>query len=263
MNADKIAVIGAGAYGSALGEILSVKGYSVSYYDPKLRESDISKTLSGASYILLVVPSNTIEHVLPLLPKDLPLIIATKGILSCSVFDGFSDKMLISGPGFAKDIVLERKTKLTATDHRVIDLFSANYLSFDYTDDFNGVLMCGSLKNVYAIGAGLLGLDHGAPLWRKYITEVYRELKSILTLNASNPDTVDLACGVGDLMLTCDTPSRNYQFGVNLRDDPNYKTRDTLEGLSTIQSIKEGELEIPEDAAILKDIIKKVSNGTK
>ena len=259
----KIAVIGAGVYGAALGDILSEKGFLVLYYDPKLPDTNIVSVVDRANYILLAAPSTSVDHILPSLPKDIPLIVATKGILSKDTFSEFSDVMLISGPGYAVDIVKKKKTKLTATDSRVIELFSTNYLSFDYTDDFQGVLLSGSLKNVYAIGAGILSLEYGSPEWRKYISDAYLEFKSILKINDCDPHTADLSCGIGDLKLTCDTPSRNYQFGQDLANNKKTSTHETVEGLSTARSIHDGKLALPEDADILKNIVKRVIDGTK
>ena len=259
----KVAVIGAGAYGAALGDILSEKGFLVLYYDPKLPDTDIVSVVDGASYTLLATPSAAIDTVLPSLARGIPLIVATKGILKKETFTDFSDVMLISGPGFAIDIVKKKKTLLTTTDTRVFDLFSTEYLSFDYTNDFSGVLLSGSLKNVYAIGAGILGLEYGSPKWRKYITDVYSEFKSILKTNSCDPHTADLSCGIGDLKLTCDTPSRDYQFGLNLANDRKFSPHETVEGASTAQAIYDGELALPEDADILKGIVKRVIDGIK
>ena len=259
----KIGIIGAGAYGEILGSILSDKGLLVSFYDPKLPDSDISRAIDGADYVLLAVPSAVANDVLPLLNHDTPLIVATKGIVSKKIFSGFNDIMLISGPGFAKDIAAKKKTILTATDHRVIDLFSTDYLSFDYTNDIQGVLLCGSLKNVYAIGAGFLNLNYGSPNWRRYISDIYVELKTILIYNSCDPRTADLSCGIGDLKLTCDTPSRNFQFGQDFAKSGSNIPHETVEGLSALKAIHNGGLALPEDAVILKSIIRRVLNGTK
>ena len=131
----KIAIMGAGAFGTALGGILADKGYDIDYYDSKVEREKLSDVLKGAKYILLAVPSKAMPYVLPYLPKNIPLIVATKGVLSDKTFAGFKDYMVLSGPGFADDIKAGKKTKLTATDERIINLFGTEYLSFDYTDD--------------------------------------------------------------------------------------------------------------------------------
>ena len=251
----KIAILGAGAFGTALGGILAEKGYDIDYYDSRFEQERLSDALSGTKYIVLCVPSKVVPHLLPYLPKNQPLIIATKGILSAKTFADFKDYMALSGPGFADDIKAKKLTKLTATDDRVVELFSTNYLSFDKTSDIQGMLMCGALKNVYAIGAGLLGLKSNTKEHKKYLDDVAKEMKSVLASNNANADTVDLVCGKGDLKITCDNPSRNYEFGQILRKNPDAQPEKTVEGVSALKRIKKGEIVVPKDATILNNLM--------
>lgn len=252
----KIAVLGAGAFGTALGGILADKGYDIDYYDSRLEREKLSDVLAKAKYIVLCVPSKAAPHLLPYLPKNKPLIVATKGILSDEVFADFKDYMILSGPGFADDIKTAKKTKLTATDGRIIELFGTDYLTFDKTNDRCGVLMCGALKNVYAILAGLDGLEPNTKEHNRFLTEVAEEMKALLSANGARPETVDLVCGKGDLKITCAYPSRNYEFGRILRENPNAQPEKTVEGVSALKRIKRGEIKVPEKAAILRKLMK-------
>ena len=254
----KIAILGAGAFGTALGGVLAEKGYDIDYYDPKLEQERLEDVVERAETIVLVVPSKAVPHLLPHLPKNKPLIAATKGLLGDKMFANFEDLMVISGPGFAEDIKAGKDTRLTATDSRAIDMFTTDYLTFDLTDDKNGVLLCGSLKNVYAILAGLLGLKRETAEWMKFIGDTSVEMKKILKLNGAKPSTVDLACGIGDLKLTCGYPSRNYEYGDILRKNSEYEPTNTVEGLTALRKIKRGEIQIPEDAVILKDLLARI-----
>lgn len=251
----KIAIMGAGAFGTALGGVLADKGYDIDYYDPKIERENLAQVLSGAKMVLLAVPSEAVPHTLPYLPKNIPLIVATKGILSDRTFINFKDYMVLSGPGFADDIKAGKKTKLTATDKRITRMFSTDFLSFDYTDDKRGVLMCGALKNVYAILAGILGLKRESKDWYDFIFEVSEEMRSILAYNGAEAETVDLACGVGDLKLTCGYPSRNYEFGDLLRGNPDYQPEKTVEGVSALKKIKRGEIILPDNLPHLSDLL--------
>ena len=200
--------------------------------------------------------ANLVYILLPFLPKDKPLIIATKGFLEAHNFADFKDYMILSGPGFAADIKAGKETHLTATDSRVVELFTTDYLTFDFTTDKNGVLMCGALKNVYAIYAGLLDLKSGTKERENFLTEVAEEMKALLTANNARPQTVGLACGVGDLDLTCALPSRNFEFGQILRSNPKAKPEKTVEGLTALGKIKRGEIRVPDKAVKLKELIK-------
>ena len=254
----KVAMLGAGAFGTALGGILAGKGYDIDYYDSKVEKERLSDVLQKAKYIVLCVPSKAVPHLLPYIPKDVPLIIATKGILNDVPFREFKDYMVLSGPGFANDIKAQKKTLLTATDSRIVDLFSTDYMKFDFTDDRRGVLMCGALKNVYAILAGLKNLKRETALWREFINDVTEEMKLILMENGAEEDTVELACGVGDLKLTCGMPSRNYEYGTILSKKPDYEPANTVEGLSAIRRIRRYEISIPDQTKLLKEVLNAV-----
>lgn len=251
----KIAIIGAGAFGTALGGILAEKGLDIDYYDPKFERENLAEVVDGAKYILLTAPSQAVPYILPHLPKEIPLIVATKGILSAMTFRDFKDIMVLSGPGFADDIKAKKSTVLTATDQRVLELFSTSYLTFDFTTDNNGVLMCGALKNIYAIEAGVRGLSRGIKAWEEFIKAVCVEMKAILEANGAKGETVDLVCGVGDLMLTCGYPSRNFEFGDKLRQNPDYQPEKTVEGLTAVKKIVRKEIEIPDGLSIMEGII--------
>lgn len=251
----KIAILGAGAFGTALGEILAGKANDIDYYDSKLEREKLSEVLAPVKYMVLSVPSKVAPFLLPYLPKEKPMIVATKGFLDDHNFKDFKDYMVLSGPGFAADIKAERETHLTTTDQRVIDLFSTSYLTFDYTSDKKGVLMCGALKNIYALYAGFLDLKPGSKKHEDYLTEVAEEMKALLLANSADPATVDLSCGVGDLRLTCDYPSRNYEFGRILFQNPQAEPEKTVEGLTALSRVKRGEIVVPENVIKLKELI--------
>lgn len=251
----KIAILGAGAFGTALGGILAEKGYDIDYYDSRIERERLSGVIADAKYVVLCVPSEAVPYILPHLSKDQPLIVATKGILSDIPFSEFRDFMVLSGPGFAQDIKDHKKTLLTATDSRIVDLFTTDYMQFDFTDDRRGVLMCGALKNVYAILAGIKGLKRESGPWREYISVVSEEMEMVLKINGAEPSTVDLACGIGDLKLTCGMPSRNYEYGTLIKKDPKYVPTNTVEGLSAIRRIKRYDITIPAQAKLMKEVM--------
>ena len=116
----KIAILGAGAFGTALGGILAEKGHDIDYYDSRHTSDNLRDTVSDVGLIILAVPSKAAPYVLPNIPHEKPLVVATKGILLDRFFSDFKDYMILSGPGFADDIKAHKKTILTATDKRII-----------------------------------------------------------------------------------------------------------------------------------------------
>lgn len=250
-----IVILGAGAYGTALGEVLIDNGYFVQYYDLLTKQKTLTEVLAGAEMMVLCVPSEAAPHLLPHLPKDLPLVVATKGILSDRPFAEFKDVMILSGPGYAEDIKAHKQTHLTATDQRIVEMFGTEYLDFDETRDVRGVLMCGALKNVYAILAGLKNLRPGTEQHQQFLNVAAGEMQKILATNGAEPATVDCNCGRGDLKITCYYPSRNYEFGQKLRQDPDYQPEKTVEGWSALRRIRRGEIKLPENLVLLKELM--------
>ncbi len=250
----KVTVLGAGAFGTALGGVLEENGYRVAYYDPVL-EVLLEDALAGAEAIVLAAPSAAVWELTPRLPKNLTLVVATKGLLSCEAFLEFGDFQVLSGPAFARELKEHQETVLTATGKVVAELFERPYLKFDFTTDKVGVLLCGALKNVYAILAGQLQLEPGTEKHAEFLAEVKEEMEAILTANGGEAETFGLSCGVGDLALTCSTGSRNYRFGRKLAQDPKTRPEETVEGVSTLKRIGRGELVVPPEAIKLRGLV--------
>lgn len=253
----RITVLGSGAYGLALGHVLEDKKHDVVYFSLETKNT-LEEALKDAEVIILAIPSKAVSKILPKLPKDLPLIVATKGILDPTIFADFEDVMIMGGAGFAADIERHQKTRLVATDPRVRDLFETPWLKFSLSADEKGILLCGALKNVYALYAGWRNLKPGSTEHEKFIATAFEELKAILFANGANPKTASLPCGLDDLKLSCDFLSRNYEFGQGLNAGKT-KPEKTVEGITTLEHLRAGEIKIPAAAGILRTIIKESS----
>lgn len=237
-----IIIAGHGAYGSALGQVLTENGHLVSYYDPYFDDSVPATAFQTTDVVVIAVPSAHLAAFTPTLAthyNNQPVILATKGVLNLSSFsDKFSNLAALSGPGFAADIMAHVPTFLTATSNTTKLLFSTDYLNIEVTEDIHGVLACGAIKNIYAIGAGLRHLQPETPEFDTYIEQVLAELKSLLPEFGGKPETADLSCGIGDLILTCgSTKSRNYSFGLKLSQDPHAQPDQTTEGLEALYAL--------------------------
>ena len=151
-KASKVAVLGTGAWGTALAKVLAEKGDDVwiwarradlcepinekhenTRYLPGVElphhlhaTHELGRALEGANMVVFVVPSHgtrdVAKAVAPLLPPDVPIVSATKGIENESLM--FMDEVLgdelpsgaknqlafLSGPSFAKELAAHLPT---------------------------------------------------------------------------------------------------------------------------------------------------------
>ena len=197
----KIAILGAGAYGQVLGKLATLGGHEVVFYDPyKLPEQTLGAATKNAALVIYAAPAEAAEQLVPNLPLGVPLVCA------------------LGGAGFAEDFTALLNGKvtepiwLTTSSHLAAEVLAHKGVEFEFTDDTLGIMLCGALKNVYALGAGLLG-GHESDSYLQIATS---EMAQILALNAADPATAQLACGAADLKLTCTPRSRNFLFGQKI-----------------------------------------------
>jgi glycerol-3-phosphate dehydrogenase (NAD(P)+) len=116
--------------------------------------------------------------------------------------------------------------------------------------DVRGVELCGALKNVVAIAAGMLDhLDLGENAKAFMLTRGMAELVRLASAMGAEPATTTGLAGIGDLMVTCASPlSRNHRLGVELaRGVP------LEDALSRIGMVAEGVYASRSASALAKD----------
>lgn len=239
-----IAILGAGAFGKALSKILTDNGHTISYYDPYLfPDVSIDAACYQAGAIVIAIPSDALADFLASYPdylKKVPTILATKGILNIDMFADFAQFSAISGPAFANEIIDGKPATFTASAPFAMGLFKNEQVEIELCDDLPGILLCGALKNVYAIGAGYRSNSENS--MASFIQHAHSETKSYLRNFEANPETAELACGLGDLILTCtNDTSRNFSCGRMLFEghslDEIRQTLGTIEGLNAVPFI--------------------------
>ena len=113
------------------------------------------------------------------------------------------------------------------------------------TNDLIGVQICGSVKNIIAVAAGMLsGMEYPESTQSFLITESLHDIKALISALGGNPKTILSFAGVGDLLLTCtSTKSRNYSFGqlvgkgATKEEIESHLKVNTVEGYHTLKSI--------------------------
>jgi glycerol-3-phosphate dehydrogenase (NAD(P)+) len=132
---------------------------------------------------------------------------------------------VLSGPTFSDEVAKNLPAALvlalppTIEDERARQLqtlLATPRLRVYLSRDVPGVELCGALKNVLAIAAGLvesLGLGHNAKA--ALITRGLAEMSRLVERLGGRPETVTGLAGMGDLVLTATGPqSRNRRFGA-------------------------------------------------
>ena len=199
--------------------------------------ADLASALDGAEIVLSVVPSHLArglyQRMLPWLNENLLFVSATKGLENHSLLRvsevirevaGTSRVAVISGPSFAREVACFEPTAVVAaaTEPGVAETVQAAFSGPTFrvytSSDPIGVEIGGSIKNVVAIGAGVLhgmGLGHNA--MAALITRGLAEMTRLAVAMGGRPQTLAGLAGLGDLVLTCTGDlSRNRTVGIEL-----------------------------------------------
>lgn len=225
--------------------------------------ASMEKALEGSQCILVALPSQTIRSVIDvhkfLIPKDLHIVVCAKGIERTTLYTldevfaevGFDPDHLfyLSGPSFAKEIVMRYPTAVClAGTHQqntksVQNMFLTDYFRVYSSGDVKGVEIAGSLKNVMAIGAGIIdGLGFGKNTISAFITRGLAEILRLGVKLGAQPTTFLGLAGIGDLILTCTGDlSRNRSFGVKIaqgrtKEEAEEELGHVVEGVYTIEA---------------------------
>lgn len=232
--------------------------------DNILFTNNMEEAVSGADLIILVVPANYIDDTTNLLKNyykdNQHICIASKGIeenrgefLHNIVGEILNtDKIgVISGPSFAVDIVESVPVGVTlASKNRdtadiIKQAFANEFFKVSIIEDMIGVSICGCVKNIIAIGSGIInGMGYPISTTSLLITLALDDIKNLIKGLGGNENSILELAGIGDIILTCtSTKSRNFSFGklIGETDDQqvidNYVHNNTIEGLSALVNI--------------------------
>jgi len=173
------------------------------------------------------------QRMLPALNENMLFVSATKGLENHSLLRitevirkvvGTRRVAVVSGPSFAREVARFEPTAVVAAADEpgvaeaVQAAFSGPTFRVYTSSDPIGVEIGGSIKNVVAIGAGVLhgmGLGHNA--MAALITRGLAEMTRLAVAMGGKPQTLAGLAGLGDLVLTCTGDlSRNRAVGVEL-----------------------------------------------
>jgi len=136
----------------------------------------------------------------------------------------WSNICVLSGPNLSREIArgLPAASVVAAENEAVARkaqklLACPNFCVYTNTDVV-GVELGGALKNIIALGAGMVeGLGYGDNAKAAFITRGLMEIAALGVALGANPLTFAGLAGVGDVIATCASPlSRNHYVGVEL-----------------------------------------------
>lgn len=223
-------------------------------YEEALKDASVVFIMTAAKFV-----SGVCKGIMPFINNKMHFVIGSKGIEqeSCrfihEVFLNFINTRhlaVISGPSFAIDIAnlepigLSVAVKANDTLNVLLKCYKDTTIKLRKSNDMIGVELCGSIKNVIAVAAGILeGLGYSESTRSFLITESLHDIKELISALNGKKKTILSYAGVGDLLLTAtSTKSRNYSYGVilgkgNFNEAREYLETTTVEGYYTLKSI--------------------------
>jgi glycerol-3-phosphate dehydrogenase (NAD(P)+) len=203
--------------------------------------SDISAACNEMDFIVFAVPSvytrSTAQIAAPFISDSQILIDAAKGIephTLLTLTEVIQDEITkykpdiklrlaaLSGPSHAEEVALDMPTTIVSacgdleTARIVQDVFSSRFMRVYTNPDVKGVELCGALKNIVALAAGISsGLGYGDNTKAAIITRGMAEIRRLGVAMGCMERTFNGLAGIGDLIVTATSVhSRNNKAGV-------------------------------------------------
>jgi len=229
--------------------------------------NSVKEAVENTDLIVFVISSKAIrtfcrEQLKPLLNgRAVPVVSASKGIEDktfktiCEEVEEelpqLKDKVLaFSGPSFALEVAQGVPTKimLAGKDETLVaqiaEVFNGDPIIVVPSTDRRGVEYGGGIKNVLAIGCGVIdGIGDGANAKAALITQALQEMNDIIVSQKGEPGTVYSLAGFGDAILTgMSAISRNRRLGEKLGaglslEEAKKEVGTIAEGVNSVQSV--------------------------
>ncbi len=250
----RVAIIGNTTWGKSLAVLLCGKGMRVRIWARSdvevealnsdsasyLSTSKLEEAVDSADLVVWAVPSQKMRQNVVVardyLDGTMLLLSVAKGLevdtgkrMSQVIAEEISHELgericVLSGPNLAKEIAqgLPAASLIASRDisaaERVREIMECASFRLFTSKDVVGTELCGALKNIVALGAGMIdGLDLGDNAKAAFITYAWNEIVSLGVSLGSDEHTFYGLAGLGDLITTCaGNLSRNHYFGYEL-----------------------------------------------
>ncbi len=221
-----------------------------------LYSCNIEEAVEDKDVIVMAVPSIYVRETTILAKKYFKpnqiIVTVAKGVekgtlmtTSEIIHDVLKEKDLpvvaLSGPTHAEEVAIGLPTLIVSACERlqyaeeIQDIFYSSKCLRVYTNqDILGVELCGALKNIIALAAGMSdGLGYGDNAKAALITRGLREITKIGLAMGANVNTFSGLTGIGDIVVTATSVhSRNHKAGYLLGQG--YSLEETLEKVGMV-----------------------------
>lgn len=266
----RITILGAGAWGRALGACFDSAGHKIRYW----RRGECTDALKGADIAIAAVPAQATRDVLgwfaAALPPGMPLVLTAKGLESetllrqsqiATELSPDTPLAVLSGPSFAADLGAGLPTAVTLSSTwdgaQTLQAQLATPVLRPYlSDDVVGAELGGALKNVIAIAAGTaVGAGLGESARAAVIARGFAEMCQLAEAAGARRETLMGLSGLGDLTLTCTSgKSRNFSFGTRLGAEGRTDPQATTEGRATARAASDMAAELGVEAPLSQTV---------
>lgn len=259
----RIAIIGAGEFGKALGFLLKKSGQTLSYWDVDSHktghDASMNDILLEADVVFFCVPSWSLRDALQAAllgcKPGAVFVSVAKGLekdTNATTEDIFREEIgtqfpvvFLSGPMLAEEIVEHKPTGaiLAGTDASALQtiarLFQGTGLRTSVSADVRGVVLCGVLKNVYTIAVGMSSaLELGDNARGYFIAQALGEMAQMLSALGAQENTIYGPAGIGDFIATsAGRYSKNFSYGYTFVKNPERRTQS--EGAASYRQLEE------------------------
>ena len=292
-----VAILGFGEYGKALASVFldntenkvrvwnKFEGEFLNLDEKYLRgtyTTDLRLAVENAHLVVIAVPVLFLDDLMrefKEIYEGQDIVIASKGIevneglLAVEIVRKYLGEIplgVISGGTFASDMKngyvmgITLGSEVSRIRNRIRNFFECDFLKVQYIDDVMGVSVCGAIKNVMAIGFGMLdGANYPPSSKFLFLTEAIYEIRNLIKFLGGDEKTVMTYAGIDDIMMTCTSvESRNYRLGFMIgkgssnEDIEEYKSNTTIEGLGTAKAIYKKVLKMEYELPITSVIYK-------
>ncbi|MCI8610880.1 MAG: NAD(P)-dependent glycerol-3-phosphate dehydrogenase [Clostridiales bacterium] len=255
--------------------------------------TDIEVAVSGAQYVVFAVASayirKTASAVASYLPSEAILINVAKGLepgtqrtmtqvieeaLATAGKPADGRLVALSGPTHAEEVARNVPTSIVSacekedTAKAAAEIFMNSCMRVYTNTDVLGVELCGALKNIIALAAGMIrGMGMGDNTNAMLITRGIAEMTRMGLSMGCKRRTFSGLAGIGDLIVTCTSVhSRNYRCGEMIGQGMSYEEASkkigmVVEGYHALEAAMELSRSKQVDMPIVSAVYDVVKNG--